>query len=420
MFCKNCGKELTDGMNVCVGCGCDIEDTRKNSSKAENIGSPKKKKKKLLIIICVAIAAVILIFYVGSSDETSLPEDSTQKSSNVNVDGLSAEEKIIAWSNAGDIKSLAAFGSECEEENKKLYKDEFEKAFLNYLSVNRAKLYSHNPDYIELLSEMLGAFDKNIFSDNESMLHLLSLIEEITEKTDAYRSYLTSLDLYNNCDYFDGKITQRIENADADGEYLDEYLFEYYGLYDDWTYIIIESEDTLQKGVYSGYLKYVTTEEDYVSEGFDYTFDIYRPMTDKEVQEYLNIADNIDKMSEEYNYTNSLFEDINDIVNDYAKKNPIRITDDSYIATYVGGYGNLPFDYLHTLTLNEDFTFDITVNIYEGMADYSGTYTKEGNVITCQSDDLYFELVMTEDSLVYHNLLDYGMNCIEESEHFVK
>lgn len=419
MFCKNCGKELADGMNTCSKCGYVREDIKKTSSDAKGADLRKKKNKKIFIILGVAIAAIILFFSVGSSDETPSTADTTNNNNTVNVDGLTAEEKIIEWSEAGDIKALAAFGDECEEEHKKFYKLEFEKALFNYLSVNRAKLYSHSLVYIESLSEMLGTFDKNLFADNNQMFSLISAIEEITESSDKYRSYLNALDLYNNVDYFDGKITQRIGNSDDEGEYIDEYLFKYYGLYDDWAYIVIESEDSLQKGNYAGYMKYVTT-KDYVSDGFDYTYAVYRPMTDKEVHEYLNSSDNLEKMAEDYSYTNSLFEDINKLVNDYAEMNPIEITDDSYVGTYVGGYGKLPFDYLHTLTLNPDYTFDISINIYEGMADYSGTYTKDGNTIVCESDELYFELVITKDALVYNNLLDYGMDCIEESEHFVK
>lgn len=433
MFCKNCGKEIQENVVICPFCryskknnSSPLHDEQLQSQQQMNTITAKKKpkKKKNTKLLIVAVIIVLFILIIGSAGGSSDNKDETTSisgisSEKVNVEEITPEEKINAWAEAEDLDSLVAFDSECPEENKVLYSQKLESTLFTYLSKNRSKLYSHNLEFIETVGKITASIDKNMFSDDSSMSQLLILISDIVDGAENYNIYLTAREFNINCQYFDGKIIQRIGDAENEGEYLDEYLFEYYGMYDDWDNIVIRSETSLHKGVYAGYFRYIDT-KDYVSDGFDYTFDVYEHMTDKEVQEYLNSSETIEKYSEEYAYVNECFEDINKLINNFAKKNPVNITDDSFFGTYVGGFDVLPFEYLHVLTLKDDGTFEISINVYEGMADYSGTYSKDGNVITCESEDLYFELVITNDALVYHNLLEYGLNCIEDGEQFVK
>ena len=64
MFCKNCGKENTDGSQVCKFCGQDLMKTglENNSEKAvETTESNKKSKKTKIIIISVILILVLLV-----------------------------------------------------------------------------------------------------------------------------------------------------------------------------------------------------------------------------------------------------------------------------------------------------------------------------------------------------------------------
>ena len=79
MFCKNCGKELSDGAQFCPNCGLRVNDTVgnqpvaqaaaqiKKAEKAVKIkvaGPAEKYTKKVMIIMVISVIAFILLYFL--------------------------------------------------------------------------------------------------------------------------------------------------------------------------------------------------------------------------------------------------------------------------------------------------------------------------------------------------------------------
>lgn len=93
MFCKQCGKELPDGVKFCTSCGAEAGGTKDETScgdvppsvqsSGENAGqnmlnkSKRKIKKPILIAIGVVVAVILLIALIGGGDPIDTVKDGT-------------------------------------------------------------------------------------------------------------------------------------------------------------------------------------------------------------------------------------------------------------------------------------------------------------------------------------------------------
>ncbi|MBR2677266.1 MAG: hypothetical protein IKE28_10195 [Solobacterium sp.] len=59
-------------------------------------------------------------------------------------------------------------------------------------------------------------------------------------------------------------------------------------------------------------------------------------------------------------------------------------------ATYISTNENFSGDYRPSVTFNQDGTFVMTENLYEGMGEYKGTYVFDGNYYECTVTDINF------------------------------
>lgn len=79
MFCKNCGREISNDTKFCPGCGTNQNVVIEVNPLYENrfsgdIANPSKKKKKKWWIAIIVIVAVFLFFWlIGITDDDSTP-----------------------------------------------------------------------------------------------------------------------------------------------------------------------------------------------------------------------------------------------------------------------------------------------------------------------------------------------------------
>ena len=60
MFCKNCGKENSDGSQVCKFCGQNLTSSVTENSVKPVVNTKKSKKPKILIISVIVILALLV------------------------------------------------------------------------------------------------------------------------------------------------------------------------------------------------------------------------------------------------------------------------------------------------------------------------------------------------------------------------
>lgn len=93
MYCRNCGKELKDGVKFCTSCGSPVsgEPTPLQSGNAENAETAvKKDKKNFKYIIAFAAAAIIII--CGAAVSVSLLTSGGDDTSDKN---MTAEQQLL-------------------------------------------------------------------------------------------------------------------------------------------------------------------------------------------------------------------------------------------------------------------------------------------------------------------------------------
>lgn len=88
-FCSYCGKELSDDIKICTGCGCPIqaEEETKINKELDKIETRKsiKNNKKIIIIVSAVICVAIALFFV------SIPIVNSFKSNKI-IEELSGEK----------------------------------------------------------------------------------------------------------------------------------------------------------------------------------------------------------------------------------------------------------------------------------------------------------------------------------------
>ena len=86
MYCKHCGKEISENAKFCDGCGNPLSDACTPSD--GNIGHKKKSKKRHPILGIILFIIGIFIFigaFSGSSDEPKKIDTSSQPATTVSV-----------------------------------------------------------------------------------------------------------------------------------------------------------------------------------------------------------------------------------------------------------------------------------------------------------------------------------------------
>ena len=434
MYCQKCGKENADDAVFCISCG-EKNNSFNNAEAAKTSNSfvvppaknaevkknkKKMKKSKKIFIIALVLFVFMIIVFAASDDESSeynAPENTTVGTAHDT--NLTDEEKIAVLKDSQDIGEIAEFFSVCPEDKKSEVLAIFEKSFLTYLTENRSELYSHDISFVCSISEILVKIASSFSENSEDLLLVSDKINDINLKASEYKKFSEANELIRSCKKIDGEITERIGDGANEGEYLNEYMLEYKGAYAEISELIIYSDESLSPGAFSGYLKYKDTKK-YVSDGFDYTYDVYTIMSDREIEKYMKAEDITEELYDTAYDVDCSFDDLCGLVDNYAKKYPALITDENYISDYVGGYDTFPFEYLHKLSLKADNTFEMSINMYEGFVNYTGTFKKEGNLIVCENNEIYFELVISGESLIYHNTMEYSTVLLEDGTVFIR
>ncbi len=61
MFCKNCGKEISDGVGFCSGCGTATESAMKAEEYPSTVQKPRSKGKKIGGIVMTALGGLSVL-----------------------------------------------------------------------------------------------------------------------------------------------------------------------------------------------------------------------------------------------------------------------------------------------------------------------------------------------------------------------
>lgn len=80
MYCKNCGKEISDQASVCPDCGCAVE----TNTPAKGKKSKKKKPGCLIAVVIVVALFLILAVIIGSGDGSDTPSGNPDVSQSTN------------------------------------------------------------------------------------------------------------------------------------------------------------------------------------------------------------------------------------------------------------------------------------------------------------------------------------------------
>lgn len=57
MFCKNCGKEISDKAHVCLNCGYLVDE---NHTKITNKDNEINNNTTIIIVVCIVVGLIIL------------------------------------------------------------------------------------------------------------------------------------------------------------------------------------------------------------------------------------------------------------------------------------------------------------------------------------------------------------------------
>jgi len=89
MFCKQCGKEVPDGVKFCTSCGAEVNGANTEStpppvqnaagSSGQKMSNQSGNMKKGLIVIAIGVivAVVLLFIIIGGSDPVNMVKDGT-------------------------------------------------------------------------------------------------------------------------------------------------------------------------------------------------------------------------------------------------------------------------------------------------------------------------------------------------------
>ena len=211
MYCKNCGKEIKDGMRFCPRCGKPVGQTK--GGKKQTGGSGKKKPDKKLIAGAAAVAVVIVAAAVGRgiAEKDPAPEQAQVTAADASADGSDpAEDTYESQETYEEPANEEAAEEPANEEDAayeepydpgtndpesakwadtKAYQSAYEEEYASFEETVRAYCQQRNVEYMENVDEIAGQFS-DLYED---------LNEEIPGLSDAI-----SADIASNADSFTG------------------------------------------------------------------------------------------------------------------------------------------------------------------------------------------------------------------------
>ncbi len=98
MYCKNCGKELKEGVKFCNGCGAQITADAAPADSAVPAAAETARNRKLIYIIAAAAALIIIVFGIIFAVELSSSKSGgteTQQTASSENSPLTAEGKLL-------------------------------------------------------------------------------------------------------------------------------------------------------------------------------------------------------------------------------------------------------------------------------------------------------------------------------------
>lgn len=116
MFCKNCGKELPDGVKFCDGCGASQEAANNTVAPVNTVPDSIPKKNNNLKVIIIAVV-VVVCFAIGSfviapsfskDNDESKPTNDVSQSQNVDANIKTESNDKNENTDASDKKNLNA------------------------------------------------------------------------------------------------------------------------------------------------------------------------------------------------------------------------------------------------------------------------------------------------------------------------
>ncbi len=258
-----------------------IEDTKKPETKAKN------KKGKIIagtiVLMCGAVITYNMVTISNGDIDKALDSMKTTKIikilDKIENDQIPYFEKTAKESFKKYLKSLGY------DYNKEMWIEETDANFINDLSAKLSFLEN------ERLTKVGMMYDIKIQCDQIVAANKLS--EEIDFEL---------ADKFYNLEEKSGYVTHRVENKEAEGEYLDLYYVspEYYA---DEEFVIQETEEgVISRDYIEGSFIYLRDEEFY-QDGFSVVLPVYEYITEDEVakitSEYNKIEQNTPAMVEE-------------------------------------------------------------------------------------------------------------------------
>lgn len=219
MYCKNCGKEIKDGMRFCPRCGKPVSQTTGGKKRTGGSGKKKPDMNKKLIAGAAAIVVVILAVVVGSNivkkDPAQEPvqitaADTASDGSNIAEDTYESQDAYEEPANEEpaneepvseepDYEEDTTYeepydsGMNDPEDAKwadmKAYQSAYEEEYASFEETVRAYCEQSNVEYMENVDELAGQFS-DLYED---------LNEEIPGLSDAI-----SADIASNAGSFTG------------------------------------------------------------------------------------------------------------------------------------------------------------------------------------------------------------------------
>lgn len=436
MYCHNCGKEIPDTAINCPECGAAQDRVQPTGAQQPESGSSvpptaesqpvsssgkpatdakKKKKKKILTIVLIVFGVLMLLSAIvglSGGDEPSSPVGTSDEASSADAaattktqidENLPFDQQLQIAADNLDFAALNRLAGACPDDMRAAFSEKSNQAAMTYLCNHKYEMYACDFDFFEKAVSDLAFVATEGYKADLPIVAVYKQLKDLAGAKSIVDEYEKNTKSVMNVTLLQGdeEVVRRIQAHDSD-EYLDEYLVKVNWMDDD--YIVIRSTTPIEKGPYYGYVKYVE-DKDYVkSDGFEYTYPVYTPLTDAEVKEY---QQNEGKSSELHNRLA--------VVDDYfyAYSTSIEKASATYAtpltaSNYFGVYGGQFADNVqgrisgseNILTLYKNMTFKMRVNTGYGFTTYDGVFSKDGNTIVCKNYTGSVTFTIAKDTLV--------------------
>lgn len=414
MKCKNCGNEIMPGENFCSACGTSVSEPEEAKQNKKHIN---KKKKTIIVFAAITFFFILIVLGgIGSSptsEQTDTPVEKTTNTSTTEkvtettntVDSYKSEIKQAVREK--DFEKLNNLADEIPKDVQAYFCKETNKLGMEILSSSRAAIIQNDVDAMKKYYDKFAFVDKKFYNKEAVLWDAYSYLGVIAEYSEDYNTYLDARNSTSKIGYYNYTVESRVQSADDSTQYTDEYLIDFFVIGEQG---ILRTEKNVQRGETVGYLKEIGEGEYTDSSGFEYTYTIYEEPTEEEIDAYLLAGQACDNYYENISpIISNQFYRLLEIINAYAKKNPINITEKNFIGKYVEINDFTPAEYKNTIEFKENGIFVIRLNLGEWIEELKGTYEYKDYLdridIELQENPLdVYRICFTveKDQLIYH------------------